>query len=270
MIRKILIVACILFGCFETKLTSLDTRCYPNRNGVLELAIHEISKVSVYFKAPIPAAALQINNFDTHFLGMDGIWMRWLFNFHYYDQATDLYYYGNVLVEIPPASAEIDAVCAPQLHIEPITEEDKSLLKLIDYEKLFSNRDIDTWGYEDRICFYNKYGTIRDVHTSIGESKPVYPRDSDPSYHEALIAIIQYYIHHQVNQLLKMGGSSNECICSNVNIFNIVIGSGFYERSNGQRFWVFRLFKLFNVGGQNELLELHAFKYENGKVTLTI
>ena len=246
---------------------------YPNREAALRLAIQEIDKVSKYLDITLSDDALKTENFTIRFLGLDGIWMRWWFDFRYYEQKTDLYYYGYVLVELPPGNVDADPGCLPRLYVEPITEEKLGLLKLIESEQSFSSKNVDTWNYKERADFYKQYGKIRDLHVSDSfvsynsESKPIYPEEDDLSYYEALIKTFMYYYTDYLNDTLF----NREFICKEHgllcrNPYEMVIGSGFYERTTGERFWIIRFFKTLNVGGQNELLELHAFRIENGEV----
>ena len=273
MIKTVLLVLFLMLRCFETGFIPVSYQDYPNREVALRLAIQEIDKVSKYYEVTIPENALGMENFTIHFLGLDGIWMRWSLDFHYYEQKTDLYYSGNVLVELPPETSDTDPVCTPRLYVETITEEKKSLLKLTESEQLFSNKNMDAWNYKERADFYKQYGKICDFHVSnifvsdYSESKPIYPGNNDLSFCEALAKTIKYYYTDYLKDTLFNQGficKKHGLLCRN--LCGTIIGSGFYECVTGERFWIIRFFKIMNVGGQNELQELHAFRIENGEV----
>jgi len=262
-----------MLRCFDVKLIPANYQDYPNREVALRLAIQEIDKVSKYYEVTVPVSALKAESFTIRFLGLDGVWMRWSFDFRYYEQNTDLYYYGNVLVDLPPEMIDTDPVCTPRLYVETITEEKKSLLKLIEAEQLFSSKNVDAWNYKERADFYKQYGKIRDFYVSnyfasdYSESTPIYPEENDPSYYETLIKTIVYYYTDYLNDSLFNKGficKKHGLLCRNP--YDMVIGSGFYECTTGERYWIIRLFKALNVGGQNELLELHSFRIEKGEV----
>ncbi len=273
MIIKTLLIFVLMLRCFDMELIPYSYQNYQNREVALQFAIQRINEISKYNNVTVPENALRAENFMIRFLGLDGIWMRWSLDFHYYEQITDLYYYGNVLVELPSEMADADPVCTPYLYVETITEEKKSLLKLIDSEQMFSSKNVDAWNYKERADFYKQNGRIRDFHVSnsfasdCSESKPMYPEENDPSYYEALIKTFTYYYTDYLNDTLFNRGficKEHGLLCRNP--YNMVIGSGFYERTSGERFWIIRVFKVLNVGGQKELLELHTFRIENGEV----
>ena len=99
------------------------------------------------------------------------------------------------------------------------------------------------------------------------ESKPIYPGNNDLSFCEALAKTIKYYYTDYLKDTLFNQGficKKHGLLCRN--LCGTIIGSGFYECVTGERFWIIRFFKIMNVGGQNELQELHAFRIENGEV----
>ena len=266
-----------MFGRFEAISPSINSVNYPSRASVMKSVIQEIKRVSKSNESTIPERALNEENFEIWFVGFEGIWAQWSFYLYYLDEYTGLYYYGFVNADIPPEDIDADPVFFVNIYKVPITERGKYLLELREKERVFLDKRYDTWNYIERAEFYEKYGVIRDklplrdpVSNSVVQY-PTYPDINDLSYFEALIKTIQYgCIRFMVDTLVNGTFKCEEhgYLCRDPN--NIVIGSGFYQHLNGDRYWIIRFFKVIDIGGQEELLELHAYRVEDGSVGFTL
>ena len=123
MIKNVLLFVFLIIRCFETQFEPVCYQNYPNQKETMKLAIQEIGRYSEYSDAPIPEYALKEEYFTGEYLGMEGIWMNWWFNFRFADHKTGLYYYGYVQVDTPPRNIEVDAGCMPVLNVDSITKE---------------------------------------------------------------------------------------------------------------------------------------------------
>ena len=269
-----------MFGRFEPNSPSVNPMNYPGRTLVLKSVIQEIKRVtprlSEFRESPIPERALSEENFEIWFIGFEGIWARWSVNLRYIDEDTGLYYYGYVRAGFPPEGADADPDYTVNIYKEPVTERDRDFLKLLENEREFSDKRYDAWNYIERAEFYEKHGIIRDPLplTDVDDSViqyPTYPGISDLSYYEALIKVIRYgCIRFMVDTLVNGTFKCKEhgYLCRDLD--NIVIGSGFYQTISGRRYWIIRFFKVVNIGGEEELLKLHEYYVEDGKIVFTL